>query len=140
MTLFQAKLKYIRAQFDARGMTAQLPPERLMLAFSTLLEPDVSFNEWVASCGIPIEDKPPAEEEFAEQPLAAESPQPDPSATSAGGLVRVPVKIDEAAEKAKDALDDKLTEAQKAAHNDSWVDELKRAADAKRLPEAVKLG
>ena len=128
MTLYQAKLKYIRAQFDAQGMTKQLSPERLMLAFGTQLEPDVSFNEWVASCGIPL-----AEEELAEQPLAAAAPQPDPSATSASGLV------DDAREKALDALDDKLTPEQIAAHNQGWLDELARAKAAGRLPDHVTL-
>ena len=139
MRLFDAKLKFMRAKFDARGMTAYLPASRLVLAYAMLpVEDEDEFRQWVETTGLQIEN-PSLEEESAEVPLAAESPQPDPSATSSEGLVKVPVKIDEAAERAKDAADDRLTEAQKAAHNDSWVAELKRAADAKRGIDGVKV-
>jgi hypothetical protein len=138
MQLFDAKLLYVRAQFDARGVVAHIPRDRMLLAFAALPEPEISFQEWLVSAGIQIEPSP--EEGNAEEPLTAAPSQPDPSATSGGGLKRIPVVIDEKREQALDALDDKLTSEQIAAHNDELIAEMKRAAKAGRLPEGIKIG
>ena len=138
MQLFDAKLLYVRAQFDARGVVAHIPRYRMLLAFAALPEPEISFQEWLVSAGIQIEPSP--EEGEAVEPLAATTPPPDPLAPSGEGLKRIPVVIDEKRERELDALDDKLTPEQIAAHNDELIAEMKRADKAGRLPEGIKIG